>query len=86
VPKRVRVRISRKRNEDDEGKNKFYSLVQHIPVDSYKGLQTENNTGKWGGAEWHIWINTNLDIVMKVFVVQIYWIAALISWFKNWST
>lgn len=45
VPKRVRVRISRRRNEDDESKGKFYSLVQHIPTDSFKGLITENNTG-----------------------------------------
>jgi len=46
VAKRVRVRISRRRNEDEEGKNKFYSLVQHVPVDTYKGLLTENNTGE----------------------------------------
>jgi len=58
VPKRVRVRISRRRNEDEEGKNKFYSLVQHVPVDSYKGLQTENNTGdaKWSALYWFVLI------------------------------
>mmetsp|Transcript_10539 Transcript_10539/g.12056 ORF Transcript_10539/g.12056 Transcript_10539/m.12056 type:complete len:119 (+) Transcript_10539:31-387(+) len=45
VPKRVRVRISRRRNEDDESKGKFYSLIQHIPTENFKGLITENNTG-----------------------------------------
>ncbi|MFN9909286.1 MAG: hypothetical protein ACK56F_24730 [bacterium] len=38
VPKRVRVRLSRKKNEDEEGASKFYTLCQHIPVENYKGL------------------------------------------------
>eukprot|EP00300_Choanocystis_sp_HF-7_P043091 c9715_g1_i1.p1 GENE.c9715_g1_i1~~c9715_g1_i1.p1 ORF type:complete len:121 (-),score=7.75 c9715_g1_i1:96-458(-) len=42
VPFRVRVRLSRKRNEDEDAKEKLYTLVQHVPVTSYKGLQTEN--------------------------------------------
>jgi len=42
VPYRVRVRLSRKRNEDEESVHKLYTLVQHIPVASFKGLQTEN--------------------------------------------
>ena len=46
VPRRVRVRISRRRDEDAESGNKFYTLVQHIPVDSFKGLITEINTGE----------------------------------------
>merc|ERR1719343_679681 len=41
VPKRVRVRLSRKRNEDEESKEKMFTLVQHVPVESFKGLQTE---------------------------------------------
>eukprot|EP01017_Pseudomicrothorax_dubius_P028258 TRINITY_DN334_c0_g2_i11.p2 TRINITY_DN334_c0_g2~~TRINITY_DN334_c0_g2_i11.p2 ORF type:complete len:126 (-),score=40.53 TRINITY_DN334_c0_g2_i11:130-507(-) len=46
VPRKVRVRLSRRRNEDEEsGKGKFYTLVQYIPVDSFRDLQTENNTG-----------------------------------------
>jgi len=36
VPKRVRVRMSRKRNEDEDAKNKFFTLVQHVPVESFK--------------------------------------------------
>merc|ERR1712084_39207 len=41
VPKRVRVRMSRKRNEDEEAKEKTFTLVQHVPVESFKNLQTE---------------------------------------------
>ena len=46
VPRRVRVRMSRRRDEDAESGNKFFTLVQHIPVDSFKGLITEINTGE----------------------------------------
>lgn len=42
VPYRVRVRLSRKRNDDEESIHKLYTLVQHVPVASFKGLQTEN--------------------------------------------
>eukprot|EP00929_Paragymnodinium_shiwhaense_P096176 TRINITY_DN5770_c0_g1_i1.p2 TRINITY_DN5770_c0_g1~~TRINITY_DN5770_c0_g1_i1.p2 ORF type:complete len:120 (+),score=37.89 TRINITY_DN5770_c0_g1_i1:74-433(+) len=42
VPYRVRVRMSRKRNEDEDAKHKMFTLVQHVPVESFKGLQTEN--------------------------------------------
>ncbi|CAM9980186.1 unnamed protein product [Scytosiphon promiscuus] len=42
VPTRVRVRLSRKRNEDEEATEKLYTLVQHVEVASIKGLQTEN--------------------------------------------
>ena len=41
VPYRVRVRLSRKRNEDEEASEKLYTLVQHVEVASVKGLQTE---------------------------------------------
>merc|ERR1719160_1606030 len=42
VPKRVRIRMSRKRNEDEDASEKMYTLVQHVPVESFKNLQTEN--------------------------------------------
>ena len=42
VKPRVRVRLSRKRNDDEESVHKLYTLVQHVPVASFKGLQTEN--------------------------------------------
>mmetsp|Transcript_47836 Transcript_47836/g.113671 ORF Transcript_47836/g.113671 Transcript_47836/m.113671 type:complete len:122 (+) Transcript_47836:109-474(+) len=41
VPTRVRVRMSRKRNDDEEAKEKMFTLVQHVPVESFKNLQTE---------------------------------------------
>lgn len=40
-PKRVRVRLSRKRNEDEDADEKLYTLVQLVEVSSFKGLQTE---------------------------------------------
>ena len=41
VPYRVRVRLSRRRNEDDDAKNKLYTLVTWVHVPTFKGLQTE---------------------------------------------
>ncbi|XP_033217259.1 60S ribosomal protein L31 [Belonocnema kinseyi] len=42
VPFRVRVRLSRRRNDDEDSVNKLYTLVTYIPVGTFKGLQTEN--------------------------------------------
>ncbi|KAL7295522.1 60S ribosomal protein L31-like [Trichogramma pretiosum] len=42
VPFRIRVRLSRRRNDDEEAQNKLYTLVSYIPVANFKGLQTEN--------------------------------------------
>ena len=41
VPRKLRVRIQRKRSEDEDAKHKFYSLVQHVTVSTFKGLKTE---------------------------------------------
>merc|ERR1712087_256032 len=43
LPRRVRVRLSRKRNEDEDAKEKMYTLVQYVPVEphNFKNLQTE---------------------------------------------
>ena len=43
VPGRVRVRLSRKRNDDEEAAEKLYTLCMHVPVEryQYKGLQTQ---------------------------------------------
>eukprot|EP01016_Furgasonia_blochmanni_P044332 TRINITY_DN6153_c0_g1_i1.p1 TRINITY_DN6153_c0_g1~~TRINITY_DN6153_c0_g1_i1.p1 ORF type:complete len:176 (-),score=74.71 TRINITY_DN6153_c0_g1_i1:346-804(-) len=49
IPRKVRVRLSRRRNEDDEGKGRFYTLVQFVPVSSFTSLRTEKNTGKQRG-------------------------------------
>ncbi len=42
VPFRVRVRLARKRNEDEDSPNKLYTLVTHVDVATFKGLQTVN--------------------------------------------
>ncbi|XP_053563614.1 60S ribosomal protein L31 isoform X2 [Bombina bombina] len=42
VPFRIRVRLSRKRNEDEDSPNKLYTLVTYVPVTTFKGLQTVN--------------------------------------------
>ena len=42
VPYRVRVRCSRRRNDDEEAKEKMFTLVQHVEVSSFKGLETQN--------------------------------------------
>ena len=40
TPHRLRVRISRKRNDEEGAKEKLYSYVQAVNVKSAKGLQT----------------------------------------------
>ena len=41
VPRLVRIRVSRKKNEDEDAKESFYSTVQLLEVKSFAGLQTE---------------------------------------------
>ncbi|CAF1102009.1 unnamed protein product [Adineta ricciae] len=42
VPYRVRVRLARQRNEDEDSPNKLYTLVTFVRVPSFKGLLTAN--------------------------------------------
>merc|ERR1712193_387993 len=42
VPKRIRCRLARKRNDDEESKHKLFTLVTWVPVDTFKGQQTTN--------------------------------------------
>merc|ERR1711993_107146 len=42
VPKRIRVRLARKRNDDEESVHKLYTLVSWVPVDTFKRVQTKN--------------------------------------------
>ena len=37
VPYRVRVRLARKRNEDEDSAHKLYTLVTYVPVTTFKG-------------------------------------------------
>ncbi|KAI9025685.1 ribosomal protein L31e-domain-containing protein [Hyaloraphidium curvatum] len=41
VQHRIRVRLSRKRNDAEDAKEKMFTYVEHVPVASYKGLQTK---------------------------------------------
>jgi large subunit ribosomal protein L31e len=41
LPHRVRVRISRKRSEEEGAKSEFYSLVQHVHLEDFAGRLTE---------------------------------------------
>merc|ERR1712165_263912 len=40
VPKRARIRLARRHNDDEDSANKLYTLVTYVKVDSFKGLQT----------------------------------------------
>merc|ERR1712198_106456 len=44
VPFRMRIRLARLRNEDEDGIHKLYTLVTHVQIakGGFKGLQTEN--------------------------------------------
>ncbi|KAG8335648.1 60S ribosomal protein L31 [Homalodisca vitripennis] len=42
VPFRIRVRLARRRNDDEDSPHKLYTLVTYVPVASFKKLQTEN--------------------------------------------
>ncbi|KAJ8297495.1 hypothetical protein KUTeg_024026 [Tegillarca granosa] len=38
----VRVRLARKRNEDEDSVHRLYTLVTYVPCASFKGTQTIN--------------------------------------------
>eukprot|EP00178_Gracilaria_changii_P019320 TRINITY_DN56071_c0_g1_i1.p2 TRINITY_DN56071_c0_g1~~TRINITY_DN56071_c0_g1_i1.p2 ORF type:complete len:114 (-),score=21.09 TRINITY_DN56071_c0_g1_i1:229-570(-) len=42
---RIRVRLARKRSEEEESKNKMYTLVQvvDVPPRGFKGMQTKSS-------------------------------------------
>lgn len=41
VPKRMRIKLSRKRNDAEDAKEKLYTLVTYVPTVAFKGLQTK---------------------------------------------
>ncbi|KAK9465375.1 ribosomal protein L31e-domain-containing protein [Lipomyces arxii] len=41
VPYRLRLRVSRKRNDEEKAKEPLFSYVQAVNVASFKGLQTQ---------------------------------------------
>lgn len=42
IPDKVRIRIAKKKNQDEDAKEPFYCLVQQVDVESFDGLRTEN--------------------------------------------
>ncbi|KAF8497487.1 60S ribosomal protein L31 [Russula emetica] len=40
VPHRIRVKLERKRNDEENAKEKLYIYASHVPVETFKGLQT----------------------------------------------
>ncbi|KAI6238399.1 hypothetical protein M3Y99_00691000 [Aphelenchoides fujianensis] len=42
VPYRIRVRLARRRNEDEDSQHKLYTLVTYVPTTQFKGLTTVN--------------------------------------------
>merc|ERR1712215_647408 len=40
VPRRARIRLARRHNDDEDSANKLYTLVSAVKVDGFKGLQT----------------------------------------------
>ncbi|KAF8351896.1 ribosomal protein L31e-domain-containing protein [Amanita rubescens] len=40
VPHRMRLKLERKRNDEENAKEKLYTYVSHVPVTSFKGLET----------------------------------------------
>jgi len=40
VPHRMRLKLERKRNDDEGAKEKLYTYASHVPLVSCKGLQT----------------------------------------------
>ncbi|RKP24818.1 ribosomal protein L31e-domain-containing protein [Syncephalis pseudoplumigaleata] len=41
VPHRMRLRLSRRRNDDEDAQEKLFTYVTFVPVTSFKGLQTQ---------------------------------------------
>ncbi|GBE83494.1 60S ribosomal protein L31-B [Sparassis crispa] len=40
VPHRIRVKLERKRNDEENAKEKLYTYASHVIVESFKGLET----------------------------------------------
>ncbi|KZT64998.1 hypothetical protein DAEQUDRAFT_731979 [Daedalea quercina L-15889] len=39
-PRRIRVKLERKRNDEENAKEKLYTYASYVPVESFKGLET----------------------------------------------
>eukprot|EP00127_Corallochytrium_limacisporum_P002990 Clim_evm37s144 gene=Clim_evmTU37s144 len=45
-PHRLRLRLHRKRNEDEDATEKLYTLVEYIPIKDWKQLRGAENQGR----------------------------------------
>eukprot|EP00831_Metopus_contortus_P056317 TRINITY_DN480_c0_g1_i11.p1 TRINITY_DN480_c0_g1~~TRINITY_DN480_c0_g1_i11.p1 ORF type:complete len:151 (+),score=30.86 TRINITY_DN480_c0_g1_i11:76-528(+) len=54
IPDKVRVRISKKKNEDEEAKEGFFCTVQHVDVEDFSGLRTENAKAQYQPHDSHL--------------------------------
>ncbi|CAJ0963638.1 unnamed protein product, partial [Mesorhabditis belari] len=46
VPYRIRVRLSRKRNDDEDSPHKLFTLVTYVPCTNFKKLTNQNVDGE----------------------------------------
>ena len=78
LPRRVRVRISRKRSEE-EGSNEWYSLVQHVNVESFAERLTEK-------AKVSAWLSLLFKILQLIFFLFNYQNLQISNkfYFLNW--
>jgi len=42
----LRIKLERRRNDDEDSVHKLYTIVTYVPVASHKGLQTLNAESK----------------------------------------
>lgn len=59
VPYRLRVRLSRKRNEDEDSPNKLYTLVTYVPVTTCKGEYSDLQFKPITTEAMQKWFNLN---------------------------
>lgn len=65
LPRRVRVRISRKRTEDEGKGSEWYSLVQHINTEDFSGKLTE----KAKVSAWSIYLKIILVLYFTFYSI-----------------
>lgn len=70
----MRVRLSRRRNEDEDSVHKLYTLVTHVPVESYKGNVSYSF---WTNFLPHLFICTGLIWCFLMISIQLSLLAGL---------
>lgn len=62
VPYRIRVRLSRKRNEDEDSPNKLYTLVTYVPVTTFKSKFLLHSAKLFREEHLYFFYNMNLSV------------------------